>query len=142
MIKSMNLGRRDGKVATSKPILLLSIIEGISMEEVTENKILFGDAKLRNRYRVLSEFFNGRITTQFLPFYIRPFFFLDSEPFYELVWKGAERPATKAQTPSAKYLEEHLAYAKLDDELWLLLQDAENRGYFKQLIIDYYLKEN
>ena len=42
-------------------------------------------------------------------------------------------------TPSAKYLREHLQYAKLDDELWELLQDAENREYFKQNIMNRYI---
>ena len=65
---------------------------------------------------------------------------MSSEPFYELVWKEGTRPPILSHTPSAKYLREHLAYAKLDDDLWALLQEAENREYLRQVIIDQYLK--
>ena len=46
-----------------------------------------------------------------------------------------------SSTPSAKYLREHLQYAKLDDELWKLLQDADNREYFRRNIINRYLSK-
>ena len=46
-----------------------------------------------------------------------------------------------SSSPSAKYLREHLLYAKLDDDLWELLQDTESREYIKQNIIRRYLTE-
>ncbi len=38
-----------------------------------------------------------------------------------------------------KYLRENLLYAKLDDELWELLQDAESREYLRESIVKRYL---
>lgn len=139
MLKTLRLGNRNGKIATSKPILILSIIDSISAGDIVENKFSFEDSYLRLRYKTLSEFFLGQIKTQFLPFFIRPYFHLDSEPFYELVWKSDKRPETNSHTPSAKYLRDNLAYAKLDDDLWELLQVQENRDYLKQVIINRYL---
>lgn len=72
-------------------------------------------------------------------FFIRPFFHLSSAPFYHLIWKQESESPKKSTTPSAKYLRENLLYAKLDDELWELLQDAESREYIKQNIIRRYL---
>ncbi len=141
MLKTMRLGSRYGKVSTSKPILILSILDSISSGDITDNQIFFENNYLRKRYKNLSESFYGQIKTQFLPFFIRPFFHLGSEPFYELVWKSDERPKTNSHTPSAKYLRENLAYAKLDDDLWGLLQKQENRDHLKQVIINRYLHE-
>lgn len=73
--------------------------------------------------------------------FIRPFFHLSSASFYHLIWKQGAEVLKKFTTPSAKYLREHLLYAKLDDELWELLQDAESREYIKQSIIRRYLTE-
>ena len=61
--------------------------------------------------------------------------------FYHLIWRQGLEPPVKTVTPSAKYLRENLLYAKLDDELWDLLQDAENREYLKRSIIERYLTE-
>lgn len=72
-------------------------------------------------------------------FFIRPLFHLSSSPFYHLIWKQGIEPPSMSHTPSAKYLRENLLYAKLDDELWDLLQEAENREYLKRCIIDRYL---
>lgn len=141
MFKTLRLGNRDGRSATSKPILILSILDAISAGKLIENMIPFENYYLRLRYKTLSECFSGSIRTQFLPFFIRPYFHLSSEPFYELVWKSKERPKTNSHTPSAKYLRENLAYAKLDDDLWELLQVQENRDFLKQVIINRYLKE-
>lgn len=141
MLKTLRLGNRGGKIVHSKPILILSILDSITAGEIVENTISFENSSLRLRYRTLSEFFSGDIRTPFLPFFIRPYFHLDSEPFYELVWKSDKRPETNSHTPSAKYLRENLAYAKLDDDLWELLQVQENRDYLKQVIINQYLKE-
>jgi len=141
MLKTMRLGSRNGKAATSKPILILSIFDSISSGDISDNQILFENDYVRKRYKDLSDLFNGLIKTQFLPLFIRPFFHLGSEPFYELVWKSDERPKMNSHSPSAKYLREYLAYAKLNDNLWALLQEQENRDYLKQVIINRYLHE-
>lgn len=64
---------------------------------------------------------------------------LNTAPFYHLVWKEENRPPIKGHTPSAKYLQEHLLYAKLDDELWELLQNAEYREFIRKSIITRFL---
>ena len=71
--------------------------------------------------------------------FLKPFYHLASSPFYHLIWKRDFESPSMSSSPSAKYLRENLLYAKLDDELWELLQDAENRDYIKQNIISRYL---
>lgn len=50
-------------------------------------------------------------------------------------------PPSNSHTPSAAFLREHLDYAKLDDDLWEILQDPINREYLRQVIIAKYLKK-
>lgn len=140
LLLRLKVGFQNGQPSVSKPLFLLSAFDLIDNNSITRNEFYFDDALLRERYKEYAIKYFGEIRTPFSPFFIRPFYHLDSEPFYELVWKSAERPPTKSHTPSAKYLRENLEYAKLDDDLWELLQDPENRAYLKQVIIDRYFK--
>lgn len=139
MILSIHTGSIDGKVALSKPLYITSIIEAIEWDALTENEIKISNEFIRKRFDQLYEQVNGNRKGYEVSFFVRPFFHLSSASFYRLIWKQGVEQSNKASTPSAKYLRENLLYAKLDDELWELLQDAENRDYIKQNIIRRYL---
>ena len=139
MILSIHTGSIDGKVALSKPLYITSIIEAIEWDALTENEIKISNEFIRKRFGQLYEQVNGNRKGYEVSFFVRPFFHLSSASFYRLIWKQGVEQSNKASTPSAKYLRENLLYAKLDDELWELLQDAENRDYIKQNIIRRYL---
>lgn len=139
MILSIHTGSIDGKVALSKPLYITSIIEAIEWDALTENEIKISNEFIRKRFGQLYEQVNGNRKGYEVSFFVRPFFHLSSTSFYRLIWKQGVEQSNKASTPSAKYLRENLLYAKLDDELWELLQDAENRDYIKQNIIRRYL---
>lgn len=139
MILSIHTGSIDGKVALSKPLYITSIIEAIEWDALTENEIKISNEFIRKRFGQLYEQVNGNRKGYEVSFFVRPFFHLSSASFYRLIWKQGVEQSNKASTPSAKYLRENLLYAKLNDELWELLQDAENRDYIKQNIIRRYL---
>lgn len=139
MILSIHTGSIDGKVALSKPLYITSIIEAIEWDALTENEIKISNEFIRKRFGQLYEQVNGNRKGYEVSFFVRPFFHLSSASFYRLIWKQGVEQSNKASTPSAKYLRENLLYAKLDDELWELLQDAESREYIKQNIIRRYL---
>ena len=139
MILSIHTGSIDGKVALSKPLYITSIIEAIEWDALTENEIKISNEFIRKRFGQLYEQVNGNRKGYEVSFFVRPFFHLSSASFYRLIWNQGVEQSNKASTPSAKYLRENLLYAKLDDELWELLQDAENRDYIKQNIISRYL---
>lgn len=139
MILSIHTGSIDGKVALSKPLYITSIIEAIECDALTENEIKISNEFIRKRFGQLYEQVNGNRKGYEVSFFVRPFFHLSSASFYRLIWKQGVEQSNKASTPSAKYFRENLLYAKLDDELWELLQDAENRDYIKQNIISRYL---
>ena len=139
MMLSIHTGSINGKVALSKPLYITSIIEAIEWDALTENEIKISNEFIRKRFGQLYEQVNGNRKGYEVSFFVRPFFHLSSASFYRLIWKQGVEQSNKASTPSAKYLRENLLYAKLDDELWELLQDAENRDYIKQNIIRRYL---
>ena len=139
MMLSIHTGSINGKVALSKPLYITSIIEAIEWDALTENEIKISNEFIRKRFGQLYEQVNGNRKGYEVSFFVRPFFHLSSASFYRLIWKQGVEQSNKASTPSAKYLRENLLYAKLDDELWELLQDAENRDYIKQNIISRYL---
>lgn len=135
LFSKITRGNFRGVFSNAKPIYLLSIIDLIQVKQ--DNRFLLSDKILNRLYLDNLNQFDKSCKAAL----INPYFHLDSEPFYELIWKSDERPETNSHTPSAKYLRENLAYAKIDDDLWKLLQVLENREYLKQIIINRYLKE-
>lgn len=141
MILSVKLGNRNGQISISKPLLIYSIIEAIGNGQLKENEILFSNEFIYTDFMASYCHFNGveHNQTLNLQFYIRPFYHLGSSCFYHLVWKNEHIQPMKSNTPSAKYIRDNLLYAKLDDELWALLQSKENREYIKERIRERFL---
>ncbi len=135
MLLAIRRGNSVNGKSNAKPLLLLSIFENISLMRLKQNVIMWNDEHLIDSYDGLHRYYNeiGHV-----PFIV-PYYHLCSSEFYHLCWINENRPPIKGHTPSAKYLRENLLYAKLDDELWDLLQEAENREYLKRCIIDRYL---
>ena len=140
MMLSLTLGNYRGRISLSKPLYILSLIECIKYGKLTHNKWDLENVGLQQMFLFLYEKIYGERTSG-LSTYLKPFYHLASSPFYHLIWKDSIATLSMSSSPSAKYLREHLLYAKLDDELWELLQDAESREYIKQSIIRRYLTE-
>lgn len=96
---------------------------------------MFNDNNLKDIYNTFARYYNE---TNLAPI-ILPYFHLNSSDFYHLIWREENRPPYNGKTPSEKYLRENLLYAKLDDELWEILQDAESREYIRRNIITRFL---
>lgn len=135
LLLSIKQGNGTNGKSIAKPVLMLSVLEAISSLELRQNHILWNDETLKNTYND----YMAQYAPQNMSPIIVPFYHLASAPFYHLIWATESRPPIKGHTPSGKYLRENLIYAKLDDELWDLLQDPDNREYLKQNIINRYL---
>lgn len=141
LIFSVNMGNRNGQQSVSKPLCLLAILDAIDNKELISNRIEFSNEFIHKRFGMLYEQVYNNHNGYKVSFFIRPFFHLASSGFYHLIWNDRVEPPSMSSTPSAKYFREHLQYAKLDDELWELLQDADNREYFRRNIINRYLSK-
>lgn len=131
MFASLKRGNHRGVFSNANPIYLISLID--YLPALKENEFKWGDKAFLTTY--LSN------TTQLVASpptpIIKPFFHLSSEPFYTLVWR--ENPPDKLlKFPSARLLKDYLDYAKLDDELWKLLQDESSRLFLRECIIKNY----
>ncbi|MFA6831593.1 MAG: hypothetical protein WCR36_04925 [Bacteroidaceae bacterium] len=134
-ILSIKRGNGIHGKSKAKPLFVLSIIECISLNALTTNQIKWDDKNLNNWYKRLNTKYDKSNKSSM----IMPFYHISSSSFYHFIWKNKERPPIGGHTPSAKYLRENLLYAKLDDELWELLQDSDNREYLRTKIIKNYL---
>lgn len=131
MFASLRRGNIKGVYSKAKPIFLITLLDYTPF--CGDNKIKWGDITFYENYLRNYDIEENQKPT---PLW-KPFFYLSSEPFYSLVWR--ENPPDKLlKYPSARLLKEYLDYAKLDDELWELLQDESNREYLRESIIKNY----
>lgn len=118
-----------GKANLAKPVLLLSIFDGIEKGTITGNHIQYSVVK--PLYEALLQDYQDESTPLKYPFY-----HLKSDGFWKLEWKvdSLKIPAT----PSDKFLRENLAYAMFDNALWDILQEKETRDFYREAIVSFY----
>lgn len=124
----MKRNKTNGKSSSAKPTYLLCIIEGIEKGVVRNNQIHFDDI-----YSLFKEKYSNKDVMPHFPY---PFFYLQSDGFYNLQWKVKPK---EFKSPTMAFIRENLDYAYLDNALWDLLQDGEVRQQYKTLIIDNFL---
>ena len=122
--------------APHKPILLLSIIQLISRGAINSNRIFITSDLLL----AFKQNWKQLVETDHIPTFYLPFFHLGSEPFWHLATKpGRELVLTKSNSiRSFKSLQESIAFAEIDRQLFLLLQEISNQLWFEQLILENY----
>ena len=118
-----------GKANLAKPVLLLSVFDAIEDGSVTGNRILY--STIKPLYEEKLKQFQSESTPLKYPFY-----HMKSDGFWKLEWK-ADATAIPA-TPSDKFLRDNLAFAMFDNALWDLLQEKQNRDYYREAIVNYY----
>lgn len=126
----MKRNSRNGVASIAKPMYVLAIIDGIEKGVVHNNRLFSADL-----FPVFSKLCKNREIDK-IPFFYYPYCYLQNDGFYNFHWKGNP---TRITSPSAKFIREHIDYAYLDNALWDLLQDAEIRQEYKELIEKYYL---
>ena len=122
--------------APHKPILLLTLIQLISKGLICTNRI-FISAELVLAFK---QNWNQLVVTDHKRNFSLPFFHLRSEPFWYLVAKPGREIATTSSKSikSFKNLKESIAFAEIDRELFLLLQEIPNQLWFEQLLLETY----
>ena len=120
-----------GRLVLAKPALLLDTIDAISKKKVVKNKLFYDD--LKESYSDVCIEFRIKETPMNYPFY-----FLASENFWNLHWNC---DPVKTKAPSEKMLHDKVDYAHLDNALWDLLQDTENRARLREAIVNHFFDE-
>jgi putative restriction endonuclease len=135
----LRVAKVKGKSAPHKPILLLSIFDGIERREITENKIRI-TAELVARFK---EYWHLLVNDNtFTPNFSLPFYHLQSEGFWHLhTCIGHELLLTASNSiKSFSHLKDVVDYASFDEELFVLLENEHNRAILRQAILNRYFE--
>ena len=127
-------------LAPHKPILLLSIIELIEKDMVTDNRILV-DAQLVGTFK---ENWLLLVNTAHQEDFTQPFYYLqndraDGQGFWFLLTNPGCQ--INAHIKSVSILANICAYGCLAPDLWLLLNDTISRNFLRQFLLDTYFPE-
>jgi len=122
------------KVAPHKPLLLLSVIDLIETGIINSSIIELSDALVESFKRNADIYASG--IEHFKPNIGMPFFYMRSEPFWKLIPKIDGVIPVANTIPS---LRKHYNHARIDDELFQLLQDQIAIQSLRQVLIETYL---
>ena len=125
---------RAHKDAPHKPLLLLAVIEMIEQEQIQENKIYFSPALAETVMKYWVEVTDRKFNIAL------PFFHLKSDGFWHLHPNPGQKKVLEGarQIRSISGVQEVIAYASLDDDLFVLLTDAGSREIIRQTLISTY----
>ena len=135
LVFQIKRGNYRGRVYNAKPIFLLFILDQIEKKVIKNNRIYFLRLVSDNSYKIFSRQYTGNVPTAIQ----YPFYHLKNEPFWHLDWK--EGKEITIDTPSAKFIRDNINYAHLDNALWDLLQDAENRERLREAIVKHFFDD-
>ena len=121
-----------------KPALLLAVIEGVEEEAISKNQI-FITPELIASFRKYHKLLNAVAPYQ-LRHFVYPFVYLQGERFWQLRDEhGQIVVLTSADAiTSMKQLQKSMAYARLDLNLWNLLQTENTRTILRNALIAKY----
>ena len=132
LITRINQAIVHGKKILAKPALLVAVIDNLSSGKIQQNRITITEA-LEEKYNTLLAKYTGKSLFDRLTSIAMPFWHLQTDKFWYL-----EPPYTNAKnfSPSKKWLIDNIKYARLDDDLWYLLQDEAWRNKLRNFIIE------
>lgn len=133
----LKTAKAHGQVAPHKPLLLLAVIELVANGKIDSSRIMLSNE--------LVNAFNSNAKTHvpnekhYHPNIGMPFYHMHSEPFWRLV------PRDEGVTPnvtSISGLRRHYVCAEIDNEMFIILSNAENRATLQATLIQTYLKHD
>lgn len=123
-----NLGK-----APHKPILLLSVIQLIQNGEIQNNRIFItGELVIAFKSN-----WKNLVETKHIPNFSLPFFYLNSEPFWRLVYSNGLSD-TNEKISSLGKLKSKIAFAEIDKQLFELLVNPIARDEIENSILNTY----
>ncbi len=135
-IMSIRQAKIQGEVILAKPVLLLTLIDGIDKGIFISNRFAMNDW-LEDRYLSLMSQYAKDSQFESPAGIEKPFWHLETDGFWHLLCN--EERSGKSKTPSKLWLKEHVEFARFDEELWLLLQNKEWRNKMRDYIIEHKL---
>lgn len=133
---SLNTMKKLGKPAPHKALLLLLVIDLVECGLITDFRIPLSDILEKqfkhNTTRLLGE------SILFQPKISYPYYHMRSEPFWQLVSPTGGQ-VQNISNYSMGNLRKHIAYARIDEELFELLKNPNVRAKLRVVLISAYL---
>ena len=137
--RNLSTGVQNGKKLPHKAVLLLSILTLVNNGVVKENQILL-DKTIVNAF---ASTWGDYIHNTKIPSVWIPFWYMKSEPFWHFRALADENILQNllcfAGHPSVGQMRNVIKYAYVDEQLFLQLQDKEERSLLKDALIETYL---
>ena len=136
-ITDLQRDKAHGPPSLHKPLLLLTVIELIEHGQIQENKILYSPV-LRETFKNYWFKVKRGSRNDVLPFY-----HLTGDGFWHLHANigQKEKLKTVSQIKTISDLNEIVAYASLDEPLFVLLAEPQDREIIRQSLIDRYFSD-
>lgn len=132
-ISKMRQGVVKGEKSLAKPALLLAVIDGISEGKILHNDIVL-TKWLEEKYSMLLLHYSHASQILHPTGIEKPFWHLQSDGFWHL--KYPQSLYRQNVSPTKKWILDNVECARLDDDLWSLLQNDEWREKICKYIID------
>ena len=125
LFTSLNVSNVKGLKAPHKAVLLLSLLEQVEYDLLTENRIVISE-DLVDAYSYIWQRYVGN-SAVFRNAIFQPFWYMKSEPFWTLRHLDGSEVGVCDKKPSDAVLKTDY-YAELDPELYLLIHDVSVRA--------------
>jgi putative restriction endonuclease len=140
IFRNLSTGVQNGKKLPHKAVLLLSILTLIENGTITENKIHLNKT-ITNTFAStwIDYLHNSKIPSVWIPFW-----YMKSESFWHFKALADENILQNllcfAGHPSVGQMRNVIKYAYVDEQLFSLMQDREERLKLKKVLIETYLR--
>ena len=140
IFRNLSTGVQNGKKLPHKAVLLLNILTLVENGTITENKIHL-DKSIANTF---ASTWGDYLQNNKIPSVWIPFWYMKSEPFWHFKALADENVLQNllcfAGHPSVGQMRNVIEYAYVDEQLFSLIQDGEERSKLKETLIDTYLR--
>ena len=140
IFRNLSTGVQNGKKLLHKAVLLLSILTLIENGTITENKIHLNKTIANTFASTWGDYLhNSKIPSVWIPFW-----YMKSESFWHFKALADENILQNllcfAGHPSVGQMRNVIKYAYVDEQLFSLMQDREERLKLKKVLIETYLR--
>lgn len=135
----LRVDRSKGEPAPHKPVLLLSVIEGITKGEITENKIHITPELVAQ----FKDYWHQLVNSQkFIPNFSLPFYHLKSDGFWNLQTAFGKEIILNGSYSIKSFvqLKDAIDYAYFDESLFELLINEHSRSILRRTLLDTYFQ--
>lgn len=131
-IMNIKKAKIHGEVIVAKPVLLVSLIDGVGENVFIDNEFKLS-GWLESHYKVLMSEYTRSSRFPKITGIENPSWHLVTDGFWSLQYYQEPQAGV---TPSKKWLKDNVEFAYLDEELWILLQNKKWRLRLRDYIVE------